>query len=96
MNKEEAKIINETMQKMDKEAAVTVLGYIKAGYEAFKKLEIPNISPDGMYCFGIKMPYKENKDVRTFVDFMITYLDEGIKGIKKNMKEEVQNNGRSI
>lgn len=87
MDKEEVKIITETMQKMDREAAATVLGYIKAGYEAFKKLEIPIVTQDGMYCLGIKMPYKQNKDIQTFVDFMITYLDEGIKCIKKKYKE---------
>lgn len=56
--------------------------------EAFKKLEIPRVSPDGQYCYGISYPYKESKDIQKLVDFMIIFLDESIKELDKQLQKE--------
>lgn len=57
-----------------------------SGFEAYKKVKIPIINNDGECC-GERIPYKEDKQVQTFVDFMLVYLDEAIKSLDKNKEK---------
>lgn len=87
MTKEEAKIISESMVEMGKVATANTLGYVKAGFEAFKKVEIPVLNQNGE-CIGLKTPYKNNMEIQNLVDFMITFLDESIKNIDNQIKKD--------
>ena len=81
MTKEEAKIVSETMVEMCEVTSAKTIDLVKNGFEKFKTLEVPRVSQDGQYCYGISHPYKENKDLQQLVDFMITYLDVCIESI---------------
>lgn len=84
MNKEIEYI--ESMVEMGKMATANSLTYMKSGFEAMKKTKIPMVSQDGQYCYGVKEPYKTSEEIKFIVDFMITYLDEAIKGIDNQNK----------
>lgn len=69
---------------------VGALTYIQKGLEAYKTLETPClvISKDGEhYEMGSRIPYNEDKEVKTFIDFMLVYLDEAIKSLEKGKSE---------
>lgn len=84
MTQEQMKIISASLVESSKLGTVNSLGYIKAGLEAYKVLEIPIVSEDGQYCYGKRIPYIQDKGVQTFVDFMLVYLDEAIKSLEKD------------
>lgn len=88
MTKEEAKILSESMVEMGKMATANSLTFLKNGFEAFKKVKIPMLSADGNCCYGYKMPYTDNEQVRQLVDFMVVYLDEAIKDIDNQIKKD--------
>lgn len=87
MTKEEIKIMSESMVGFGKTATASSLDFVKKGFEAFKTIEIPIIAPNGD-CASIKAPYRDNEGVRNLVDFMIIFLDEAIKDIDKQIKED--------
>lgn len=73
-----------------KHSITNALTYIQKGIEAYKTLETPClvISKDGEhYEIGSRIPYNEDNGVRTFVDFMLIYLDEAIKSLEKDKSE---------
>lgn len=91
MNENLAKIIAESLVEASKMGTVNALTYIQKGLEAYKMVEIPIVSSiqiDGKYCCGSRIPYLEDKQVQTFVDFMLVYLDEAIKSLDKGKSEE--------
>lgn len=77
-------IILECVKDASKMTTTNALTCIQKGLEAYKEVEIP-ISKDGRYC---RIPYRDNKEVQTFVDFMLVYLDEAIKSLTKEDKSE--------
>ena len=79
MNENLIKVITEGMVEASKLGTVNALTYIEKGLESYKKLELSRVSEDGQYCYGIRTPYKEDKEVQTFVDFMLVFLGEAIK-----------------
>ena len=81
MDEKEIKVLTESLVEVSKLGTVNALTYIKSGLESYKKLEIPNVSEDGHYIVTRK-PYKEDKEVQMFVDFMLVYLDEAIKSLE--------------
>ena len=87
MTKEEIKIMAESLVEATKIGTVNALTCIQKGLEAYKVVEIPIVSKDSQYCYGNRIPYKDDKEVQTFVDFMLVYLDEAIKMIE-NKKED--------
>ena len=87
MNKDQIKIIADSLVEASKLGTVNALTYIQKGFEAYKEVEIPIISNDGKTCYGIRRPYKQDKEVQTFVDFMLVYLDEAIKMLEKGKSE---------
>lgn len=88
MNPEQLKVITESLVEASNLGTVNALGYIQKGLEGYKKLEIPIVSEDGQCCYGFRIPYREDKGVQTFVDFMLVYLDEAIKTLDKKEKSE--------
>ncbi len=82
MTQEEIKILSESMVESSKLGAVNALGYIKAGFEAYKAVEIPIANE-----YRKRIPYREDKEVQTFIDFMLVYLDEAIKSLEKKKSE---------
>lgn len=86
MTQEQIKIISESLVESSKLGTVNSLGYIKAGLEAYKKVKISIVGNDGQ-CHGERIPYEEDKEVQTFVDFMLIYLDEAIKSLEKDKSE---------
>lgn len=78
------KVIAESLVEASKLGTVNALTYIKLGFEAYKKVEIP-VSVDGRY---IRIPYRDDKVIQTFVDFMLVYLGEAIKGLEKKKEGE--------
>ncbi len=88
MNENQIKIIVESLTEASKLGTVNALTYIQKGLEAYKVIEIPILSNDGQQCYGIRRPYKEDKQVQTFVDFMLVYIDEALKGLDKKDKSE--------
>lgn len=87
MNESQIKVIANSLLEASKLGTVNALTCIKTGLEAYKTVEIPRVSEDGQYCYGLRIPYKQNKEVQTFVDFMLVYLDEAIKGLEKDKSE---------
>ena len=87
MTQEEIKIISESLVEASKLGAVNALTYIQKGFEAYKVVKVPIVSYNGQYCYGERIPYKEDKQVQTFVDFMLVYLDEAIKSLEKGKSE---------
>lgn len=87
MNENQMKVIADSLVEASKLGTVNALTYIQKGLEAYKKVEIPIVSSDGQYCYVVRKPYKEDKEVQTFVDFMIVYLDEAIKVLEKGKSE---------
>lgn len=85
MNENQMKIIAESLVEASKMGTVNALTYIQKGLEAYKIVEVPFVSNDGnnYYQQLCWIPYKEDKGVRTFVDFMLVYLDEAIKSLEK-------------
>lgn len=88
MNEQERKIMIESLLEASKLGTVNALTYIQKGLEAYKELEIPITSEDGQYCYGKRIPYKQDKEVQMFVDCMLVYLDEAIKRLDKKDKSE--------
>lgn len=89
MTHEEIKILTESLVEASKLGTVNSLGYIKTGLEGYKKIKIPILGNDGQ-CHGERIPYKEDKEIQTFIDFMLVYLDEAIKSLEKD-KEMLKN-----
>jgi len=87
MNEKQMKIITESLVETSKLGTVNALTYIQKGLEAYKKVEIPLVSKDGQYNYGVRKPYEEDIEVRTFINFMLVYLDEAIKGLEGNKGE---------
>lgn len=87
MTQEEIKILAESMVESSKLGTANALTYVQKGLEAYKVVKIPITSEDGQYCYGMRKPYKEDKQVQTFIDFMLVYLDEAIKTLEKGEKE---------
>ena len=81
MNQEELKVIAESLAEASKIGTANALTYIQKGLEGFKKLEISLGE-----CYGVIRPYKK-EGVKEFVDFMLVYLDEAIKGLDKGKSE---------
>ena len=75
MNDAQLKVITEGLVEASKMGTVNALTFIQKGFEAFKEVRIPIVSKDGNYCYGERIPYREDKGVQTFVDFMLVYLD---------------------
>ena len=88
MTKEEIKIMTESLIEATKMGTANALTYIQKGLEAYKEVKIPIVSKDGQYCYGNRIPYRDDKEVQTFVDFMLIYLDEAIKSLTKENKSE--------
>lgn len=88
MTQEEIKILTESLVEASKLGTANALGYIKTGLEGYKKVKIPIVSNDGQYCLGERKPYEQDKQVQTFVDFMLVYLDEAIKSLEKGKSEQ--------
>lgn len=86
MNKSQIEAITKGLIEASKMGTVNALTYIQKGLEAYKTVEIPFVSHEGnnYYQQLYWIPYKEDKDVRTFVDFMLVYLDEAIKSLEKD------------
>ncbi len=84
MTKEEIKFLADILVETSKLGTVNALTYIQKGLEAYKTVEIPVISEDGQYSYGQRIPYKQDKEIQTFIDFMLVYLDEAIKGLQKD------------
>lgn len=82
MNESQMKIITEGLVEASRLGTTSALAYIKAGLEAYEKLEIPRV------CYGFRRPYNEDKAIQIFVDFMLVYLDEAIKELDKKDKSE--------
>jgi len=91
MTPEQIKIISESLVEASKLGTQNALTYIQKGLEAYKKVEIPIVSEDGQRYCGLKKPYEEDKQVKTFIDFMLVYLGEAIKTLEKNDKENKVN-----
>jgi len=87
MNKNQIKVITESLALMSKVGTVNALDYIKNCLEAYKKVEIPIVSSDGWIKCPPRIPYEEDKGVKTFIDFMLVYLDEAIKSLEKGKSE---------
>ena len=85
MNDEQIKIITDGLVGASKLGTVNALTYIQKGLEAFKVLEIPLLNQSGECC-GLLKPYRK-EGTREFVDFMLVYLDEAIKGLEGNKGE---------
>ncbi|MBR3208813.1 MAG: hypothetical protein IKF82_00950 [Bacilli bacterium] len=81
------KVIVDSLVEASKLGTSNALNYIKTGLEAYKKVEIPIVSEDGLAYYGLRKPYEEDKAIQTFVDFMLVYLDEAIKGFEKGKGE---------
>lgn len=82
------KVIADSLGEASKLGTVNALTYIQKGLEAYKTVEIPRlISNDGKHCYGKRIPYEEDKGVKTFIDFMLVYLDEAIKSLEKGKSE---------
>lgn len=77
MNENQIKIISESLVEASKLGTVNALTYIQKGLEAYKVVKIPIVS-------GERIPYRDDKQVKTFVDFMLIYLDEAIKSLEKD------------
>lgn len=88
MTKEEIKIIADSMVESSKIGTENSLEFIKQGLKAYKELEIPIVSADGQYCYGVRIPYKQDKAIQSFVDFMLNFIDESIKMLEKKGKSE--------
>jgi len=89
MNENQMQIIAESLVKASKLGTVNALTYIQKGLEAYKTVDIPFVSHDGnnYYQQLYRIPYKEDQGVRTFIDFMLVYLDEAIKSLEKGKDE---------
>lgn len=90
MNEEQTKIIADSLGEASKLGTVNALTYIQKGLEAYKTVEIhivTSLKIDGKYCSGRRIPYRDNKEVRSFIDFMLIYLDEAIKSLEKDKSE---------
>ena len=87
-NKDEIKILADSMVEMGKMSTANSLEYLKYVFEAFKKLRIPKVSQDGQYCYGVIEPYRNTKELQYIVDFMITYLEGAIKQIDNKKEDE--------
>ena len=88
MNENQMKIIADSLLEASKLGTVNALTYIQKGFEAYKEVEIPLLaSNDGKHCYGIRRPYEQDKQIKTFVDFMLVYLDEAIKDLEKDKSE---------
>ena len=89
MNESQIQIIAESLVKASKLGTVNALTYIQKGLEAYKTVDIPFVSHDGnnYYQQLYRIPYKEDQGVRTFIDFMLVYLDEAIKSLEKGKDE---------
>ena len=90
MNENQMKIIADSLVEASKLGTVNALTYIQKGLEAYKTVEIPFVSGDGKnyyYQQLYRIPYKEDQGVRTFIDFMLVYLDEAIKSLERNKSE---------
>ena len=85
MTEEQIKIITDGLAAASKLGTVNALTYLQKGFEAFKVLEIPLLNQTGE-CYGLSRPYRK-EGVREFVDFMLVYLDEAIKGLEGNKGE---------
>ena len=84
MNENQMKIIAESLVEASKMGTVNSLTYIQKGLEAYKTVDVPYLSKDRTY-----KPYVDDEQVRTFVDFMLVYLDEAIKSLEKGRNEEI-------
>lgn len=87
MTQEKIKIISESLVEASKLGTVNALTYIQKGLEGYKKVKIPIVNSDGQYCYGERIPYKEDKQVQIFIDFMLVYLGEAIKTLEKGKVE---------
>ena len=87
MNKDQIKIIADGLVEASKLGTVNALTCIQKGLEAYKEVEIPIISNYGQGGYVVRTPYKEDKQVQTFIDFMLVYLDEAIKMLEKGKSE---------
>ena len=85
MNENQIKVIVDSLVEASKLGTTNALAYIKTGLEAFKQLKYPITDRYGN-GIGVDVPYNE-KGIRDFVDFMLVYLDEAIKGLEKDKSE---------
>lgn len=83
MNEGQMKVITEGIVESAKLGAVNALTYIQKSLEAYKTLKLPIISGDGQYYYGERIPYEQDKQVQTFVDFMLVCLNEVLKKYDK-------------
>lgn len=88
MTEQEKKIIIDSLLECSNLSITNALTYIQKGLEAYKEVEIPIVSADGQYCYGVRTPYRDDKAIQTFIDFMLVYLDEAIKDLEKKGKSE--------
>lgn len=84
MNDAQLKVITEGLVEASKLGTVNALTFIQKGFEAYKVLEIPIVGERNY----VRIPYKEDKAIQTFVDFMLVYLEEAIKTLDKKDKSE--------
>ena len=84
MNENQMKVITESLVEASKLGTVNALTYIKLGFEAYKKVAIPIVGERSY----VRIPYREDKAIQNFVDFMLVYLNEAIKGLDKKDKSE--------
>ena len=83
MTEQEKKIMIDALLECSKLSTTNALTYIQKGLEAYKTVEIPIANE-----YRKRIPYRDDKDIQTFVDFMLVYLDEAIKKLDKKDKGE--------
>ena len=88
MNEEQAMVIAKSLAEASKLGTINALMCIQKMLEGYKTFKVPIISSDGQYCYGETQPYKQNREVQMFIDFMLLYLGETIKGLNKENKYE--------
>lgn len=85
---EEQKIFIDGMVRSSNIALANSLTFLKSGLEAFRNYQKPILSKDGMEIYGFVQPYKQDKNLQEFVDFMIVFCNRSLEMVDTGNKEE--------